>query len=137
MAGDNRGVRRDAARLAVATRLGRAAAGLSQLTGRGSGTTIGGRVLLAVAPNALRTASAGRQVLAITGTNGKTTTRTMATAAVATLGPVATNTGGANLRSGVGWALARDRRPARVVLEVDELALPAVADETDPRIVVL
>jgi len=45
-------------RFAVARGLGSAAAALSRLTGSGGGTTIGGRVMLAVDPFALRRAAA-------------------------------------------------------------------------------
>ena len=71
-------------RFTLARAAGATAAGLSKLTGRGGGTTIGGRVTLMVDPNALQEAAAGRELALVSGTNGKTTTRTLLVAALAT-----------------------------------------------------
>jgi UDP-N-acetylmuramyl tripeptide synthase len=125
------------ARFALARAAGSAAAGLSRLTGRGSGTTIGGRVTLLVDPQAMTAAAAGRELALVSGTNGKTTTRTLLVAALQTLGPVASNGGGANLPSGITAALTADRASRRGVLEVDEPFLPRVAAAVHPRAVVL
>ena len=83
------------------------------LTGRGDGTTIGGRVTLALDPAALSRAADGRAIALVSGTNGKTTTRTLLVAALATRGPVVSNSGGANLPTGLTAALATDRTAAR------------------------
>jgi len=125
------------ARYALAKAAGRAAAGLSRLTGRGGGTTIGGRVTLLVDPGALSRAAAGRELALVTGTNGKTTTRTMLVAALRTRGPVVSNSGGANLPTGLTAALSNDRDSPIGVLEVDEPFLPQVAAAVHPRAVVL
>jgi UDP-N-acetylmuramyl tripeptide synthase len=93
--------------------------------------------MLAVDPAALTTAASGRAFALVSGTNGKTTTRTLLVAALATAGPVVSNTGGANLPSGLTAALATDRRAGRGVLEVDEPYLPAVIDAVRPRVAVL
>jgi UDP-N-acetylmuramyl tripeptide synthase len=125
------------ARYTLARAAGAATAGLSRLTGRGSGTTIGGRVTLLLDPDALTHAAAGREFALVSGTNGKTTTRTLLVAALGTAGPVVSNSGGANLPPGLTAALAADPASPRGVLEVDEPFLPVVARAVHPRVVVL
>jgi UDP-N-acetylmuramyl tripeptide synthase len=125
------------ARFTLARTSGGLAAALSRLTGRGDGTTIGGRVTLAVDPHALSTAAAGRDLALVTGTNGKTTTRALLVAALETRGRVVSNAGGANLPSGLTAALLRDRGARTGVLEVDEPYLPRVVDVVRPRAVTL
>jgi UDP-N-acetylmuramyl tripeptide synthase len=110
---------------------------LSRRTGRGDGTTIGGRVILGIDRDALTHAAAGRELALVSGTNGKTTTRTMLVAALSTRGPVVSNSGGANLPTGLTTALARDRTSPTGVLEVDEPFLPRVAAAVRPRVAVL
>jgi len=124
-------------RNSLARATGGAVARLSRLTGRGSGTTVGGRVTLMLDPSALRTAAAGREIALISGTNGKTTTRTLLVAALRTAGPVASNGGGANLPTGLTAALSTDRTSPRAVLEVDEPYLPQIIGTVEPRAVVL
>jgi UDP-N-acetylmuramyl tripeptide synthase len=124
-------------RNSLARSTGGAVARLSRLTGRGSGTTVGGRVTLMLDPSALRTAAAGREIALVSGTNGKTTTRTLLVAALETTGPVASNGGGANLPTGLTAALTTDRTSPRAVLEVDEPYLPQIISTVEPRAVVL
>ena len=125
------------ARYALGRAAGSTAATLSRLTGRGDGTTIGGRITLAIDPQALHRAAGGRELALVTGTNGKTTTRSFVVAALETLGPVVSNAGGANLPTGLTAALAGDRTSPRGVLEVDEPFLPHVIDAVRPRVVTL
>ena len=125
------------ARSSLARVAGGAVAGLSRLTGRGSGTTIGGRVTLLLDPDALRRAAVGREIALVTGTNGKTTTRTLLVAALETREPVASNSGGANLPMGLTASLTRDRTSRLAVLEVDEPYLPQIVPVVIPRVVVL
>lgn len=125
------------ARFALARAAGATAAGLSRLTGRGGGTTIGGRVTLLVDPDALAQAATGRELALVTGTNGKTTTRTFLVAALRTRGAVVSNAGGANLPTGLTAALTTDRTSKVGVLEVDEPFLPRVAAAVNPRVIVL
>ena len=124
-------------RASFARAAGGAVAGLSRLTGRGSGTTIGGRVTLLLDPEALRRSAVGREIALVTGTNGKTTTRTLLVAALQTKEPVASNSGGANLPMGLTAALSGDRTSRLAVLEVDEPYLPRIVPEVKPRVVVL
>ena len=118
--------------------LGRVAGAVSRRAGRGQGGTLPGRVVLRLRPQALAELAVGRQVVMVSGTNGKSTTTRLLAAALASQGPLVTNLGGANLMSGLVTALLPPA-PAAVlaVLEVDELALPAALESTDAGVVVL
>src|SRR5207249_4450987 len=116
--------------------LGRGVAGLSRGLGRGEGSVIGGRVTLALDPRALERLAAGRRGALVSGTNGKTTTTRLLAAALATAGPVATNTAGANLLSGLVTSLGDTSCPT-AALEVDEGLLPAAVDVLRPDAVAL
>ncbi len=98
---------------------------------------IGGKVALRTHPGLMRDVSAGRALACVSGTNGKTTTTRLLAAALGTLGPVASNTGGANMGPGVLHALVKAPRDAPGALEVDEIWLPRVAREVRPRAVAL
>lgn len=124
------------ARAKVAGALGEVAARASKAAGRGSGVAIAGRVMLAVHPDSVRELAAGRDVVVITGTNGKTTTTRLIRVALETHGPVASNETGANMQNGI--AIALHRNPAKqVVLEVDEQFVPGVVNETRPKVIAL
>lgn len=122
-------------RARAATRAGALAAALSRSAGLGAGSIIGGRVSLVLDPHCLGKLTGGRQVVVVTGTNGKTTTTAMVTAALATAGQVASNSGGSNMSDGLVAALARHREAPRAVLEVDELHLPDVLAAVQPAVV--
>jgi len=125
-------------RARVATTIGGAAGKVSRLTGRGDGSVIGGVVGLKVAPDLLKQLAVGRQIVMVTGTNGKTTTTRLVTAAIGSLGQeVATNAFGANMESGLVSALSGAPDAPYAVLEVDERHLPAMIKATNPRVVVL
>lgn len=114
----------------------------SRLFGGGGGTSLPGMVARRVDPHILETL-VGRcdvPVVAITGSNGKTTTSRFATELLRDVGiPVVQNRTGSNLVQGVtsmvvGSADLRGRLPnGMLVAEVDEGALPGVASELDPR----
>src|SRR4051812_11924163 len=122
-------------RVGVARRLGRLAEVASRATGRGSGSVIGGRVMLAVAPDSARVLVEGRDVVLVTGTNGKTTTTAYVTAALRTRAIVDTNHTGANTPAGLVSTLASGSA-SRVVLECDEAWLPWALSQTAPRTIV-
>jgi len=124
-------------RTRAAAKLGGAVARLSRALGRGSGSVIGGRVLLAVDPAALRALAEGHATALVSGTNGKTTTTRLLRAAMATAGPVVTNQRGANMAPGLAAALSDAAPGAPAVLEVDEAWLPKVADAVRPVAVLL
>jgi lipid II isoglutaminyl synthase (glutamine-hydrolysing) len=127
------------ARLApVAARL---AGTLSRRLGRGGGTTLPGVILVRLDPEAVRRRAArlARGSITISATNGKTTTARLVRSMIDAAGwRVVANTAGSNLMSGVAAALLDAPEDAELaLLEVDEAALPAVADQTQPRAVVL
>jgi UDP-N-acetylmuramyl tripeptide synthase len=124
-------------RAKVATTLSRGAAALSRATGRGDGAVIGGKIGMMVDPNLLANLAAGREIALISGTNGKTTTTRLTAAAMGVLGPVATNSLGANMPTGHASALAKAGATPYAVLEVDEHYLRQVLDATRPRVVAL
>src|ERR1700727_2762760 len=95
-------------RARLATTLGGAAGTMSRLAGRGDGSVIGGVIGLRVEPDLLALLSVGRQIVLVTGTNGKTTTTRLITAALSVLGQeVATNAFGANMEAGMASALGQ------------------------------
>ena len=124
-------------RTRVASGAGRAVASLSRRIGAGEGSVIGGRVLLAMDPSALERLATARTICLVSGTNGKTTTTSMLAAALATRGPVITNSTGANLLSGLVTTLAGGGPEDPAVLEVDEGLLPAAAAALHPSAVLL
>ncbi len=125
-------------RARLATSLSGAAGRVSRLTGRGDGSVIGGVLGLRVEPELLRLLAADRQVVLVTGTNGKTTTTRLITAALGALGQdVASNAFGANMEAGLASALGRAPDAPYAVLETDERYLSAVIEATRPRVVVL
>lgn len=107
------------------------------MTGRGAGSMIGGLVAMTLDPSLLRQLGAGRATVLVTGTNGKSTTTRMTSAALGSLGHVATNSEGANMDAGLIAALAAGRDAPFAALEVDEMHVPHVADAVEPRVVVL
>jgi lipid II isoglutaminyl synthase (glutamine-hydrolysing) len=125
-------------RARLATTIGGAAGRMSRISGRGDGAVIGGVVGLRMAPDLLRLLAAGRQIVLVTGTNGKTTTTRLVAAALGALGQeVATNAFGANMEAGLASALGQAPNAPFGVLEVDERYLPAMIDATAPRVVTL
>jgi UDP-N-acetylmuramyl tripeptide synthase len=117
----------------------RAAAGLSRRTRAGGGTTLPGKLLLRMAPDAIERMS--RRLpegsVAISATNGKTTTAKMLASMLEPERRLCRNTAGANLASGVASALLHCDGADLGVFEVDEAALPGVAHSLRPRVTVL
>lgn len=125
------------ARGRLALGAGSAARWASRVTGRGAGAMIGGLVAIAIDKSVLGQLGKGRRTVVVTGTNGKSTTTRMTAAALATLGPVATNAEGANMDAGLVAALAGARKAELAALEVDEMHVPHVSDAVAPSVVVL
>ncbi|MGX9675092.1 MurT ligase domain-containing protein [Mycobacterium sp. HM-7] len=125
------------ARGRVALGAGAAARWASRVTGRGAGAMIGGLVAMKLDPSILGQLGSGRRSVVVTGTNGKSTTTRMTAAALATLGPVASNSEGANMDAGLIAALAGSRKATLAALEVDEMHVPHVSDAVDPSVIVL
>ncbi len=107
---------------------------LSRLTGKGSGTVVGGKVGMKIAPDLVSSLARGRTIILVSGTNGKTTTTSMVVAGWG--GPVTTNETGANMPAGHAAALAQSTSE-RAALEVDEAWLADTVASTHPRVVVL
>lgn len=116
---------------------GAAARWASRVTGRGAGAMIGGLIAMKLDRGILGQLGSGRRSVVVTGTNGKSTTTRMLATALGTLGPVATNSEGANMDAGLISALAADRTAQLAALEVDEMHVPHVLDAVDAAVVVL
>jgi len=124
-----------AAKLALARSIG----AVSRVTGRGGGTTLPGRVLLRMEPDAISRLGAelGRGAAIVSATNGKTTTAGLIAGVLAADGraPVH-NRAGSNMTWGVATALL-EQSGGEGLFEVDEAWLPRVAAQLDPRLIVL
>ncbi len=123
-------------RTALARYAARAAAVLSRRLRGGSGLVMGGRVLLAMGPDAASALSRGRRITLVSGTNGKTTTTALTALALDDGRPVGTNGDGSNTSVGLAGTLATSEH-ARLVLEVDEGWLPWAIRTAVPDAVVL
>lgn len=126
-------------RLTIASSVGNFAGWVSRFSGRGRGETIRGRVLLTLHPNALQELADRRDIILVSGTNGKTTT-TANLAKILELGTdesVSTSTFGANMSAGIAAVLMQKPAHRLVVLECDELYLPAMYEALAPKIIVL
>ncbi len=123
------------AKVAAARAIGAA----SRASGRGGGTTLPGRVLLRLAPDAIARLGAGLDggATLISATNGKTTTAGMIAALLAAEDrhPVH-NRAGSNMTWGVATALL-EQRGHEGLFEVDEAWLPRVSEQLDPTLIVL
>ncbi len=107
------------------------------LTFGSGGTSLPGRVALALDPEFLARARAYPSRILVTGTNGKTSTVAMIAALLRQAGRrVATNEEGANLRQGLATTLL-DGPGEALVLEVDELTVPRVAAIVAPQVMVV
>jgi UDP-N-acetylmuramyl tripeptide synthase len=116
----------------------RAVGAASRASGRGGGTTLPGRMLLRLAPDAL--ARLGKRLdrtAIVSATNGKTTTAGMIAAALEADGrhPVH-NRAGSNMTWGVATALL-EQHGEEGLFEVDEAWLPRVTAQLDPSLLVL
>ena len=129
---------RQGPRARVALAAGTAAGWASKVTGRGAGTQVSGRVMLAVAPDLLADVARHRRITIISATNGKTTTTRLLADGLRSCGyPVASNHTGANMPAGVAAALGRDPEPEVAVIEVDERWVPKVLDPLHAELLVL
>jgi lipid II isoglutaminyl synthase (glutamine-hydrolysing) len=119
--------------------ISRAIGAASRASGRGGGTTLPGRVLLRMDPEAIARLGAGldRGATIISATNGKTTTAGMIAGILAADGrrPVH-NRAGSNMTWGVATALL-EQRGEEGLFEVDEAWLPRVSEQLNPRLIVL
>jgi UDP-N-acetylmuramyl tripeptide synthase len=123
------------AKLAAARAVGVA----SRASGRGGGTTLPGRLLLRLQPDAIHRLGMrlSRGTTIVSATNGKTTTAGMIAAALEADGrhPVH-NRAGSNMTWGVATALL-EQPGEEGLFEVDEAWLPRVSEQLDPGVMVL
>ena len=119
--------------------LARATGAIIRRSGRGGGTTLPGRLLLRLAPDAISRLGSqleGGSVI-ISATNGKTTTAGMLAAVLRAEGRVPVhNRAGSNMTWGVATALL-EQSGQEGLFEVDEAWLPRIAGELKPRLIVL
>ena len=128
------------ARVTAAGVLARCAGAASRVTRQGGGTTMPGHVFLRLAPGGLSELAAKLTdgIVAVSATNGKTTTSAMLTAIVGADHAVCRNGAGANLVTGIATTLVNRPRGATLgVLEVDEAALTEVTRQLSPSVIVL
>ena len=130
------------ARLLAATTAGRLAQLASRVTGRGSGASIRGQVMMRLDPAALAKLVQGKRVAMVSGTNGKTTTTHFLAAAVrAHLGDdggrLVHNADGANLHHGIASALSTNPTATIAVLETDERVVADLVRLGRPEVLVL
>ncbi len=126
-------------RLGLEIAVARAAGRLSRLAGRGGGTTLPGKILATVDPDAVGTL-ARRLPLGsalLSATNGKTTTAAIVAEILDGRVRLAHNRAGANLVSGVASALLASPDAELGLFEVDEGAFPDVARRVRPHAVCL
>ena len=124
----------------------RAVGGLARRAGRGGGTSLPGRMLLALEPHAIGELSArlSRGSAVISATNGKTTTAAMAASILERSGfSLIHNRAGANMAGGVASTLLSAARRGRAIagelglFELDEFWLDRVTPELRPRAMLL
>ena len=124
---------------AVKRGLARGVGSVSRRSGRGGGTTLPGRVLLRMAPDAIARLSEPLREgsIVVSSTNGKTTTAGMIASVLRAAGrdPVH-NRAGSNMHWGVATALL-EQRGSEGLFELDEAWLPRVAPQLRPRLLVL
>ncbi|HSD25039.1 MAG TPA: MurT ligase domain-containing protein [Solirubrobacterales bacterium] len=117
----------------------RAVGALSRRSGRGGGTTLPGRLLVRMEPDAIERLAAELQrgSIVVSSTNGKTTTAGMISEVLRADGraPVH-NRAGSNMHWGVATALL-EQSGDEGLFELDEAWLPRVAPQLRPRLVVL
>ncbi len=124
----------------------RAVGELARRAGRGGGTSLPGKVLIALEPDAISELAArlARGSVVISATNGKTTTAAMVASVLRRAGvPVVHNRAGANMAGGVASALlAAARSGGRIegelgLFEIDEFWLNRIVPRLKPRGILL
>jgi lipid II isoglutaminyl synthase (glutamine-hydrolysing) len=125
-------------RLALASAVARAAAIALRASGSG-GTSAPGKILLALAPDAIaqRSAALDRGSAVISATNGKTTTSSIVAEIMRGDGATLVhNRAGANMAGGIAATL-NDQRGDFGLFEVDEFWLASLVSQLRPRSVLL
>lgn len=118
-----------------------------RLLGKGA-TTLPGKLALRIDPNIISKEASGKNIITVTGTNGKTTTSHMISDMLTGLGyDVINNISGANLASGIATTLicgkdeikrsGKGSKGLIYVLETDEAAFAKIAGDLDPKVSVV
>ncbi len=124
----------------------RAVGELARRAGRGGGTSLPGKVLIALEPRAIPELAGRlrRGSVLVSATNGKTTTAAMIASIFRQAGvPLVHNQAGANMAGGVASTLLAAARPSGGIdgelglFEVDEFWLDRITPELNPRAVLL
>jgi UDP-N-acetylmuramyl tripeptide synthase len=124
----------------------RAVGALARRAGRGGGTSLPGKVLIRLEPEAISELSARlpRGSVIVSATNGKTTTTAMVASVLERAGvTIVHNRAGANMAGGVASTLlAATRAGGRIdgelgLFEVDEFWLAALTEQLGPRAILL
>jgi len=123
--------------------LGKIMIHLLRITGYG-GTSLSGKLAMAVCPDILRILAAKYRIIMVTGTNGKTTTSRIIEQILAENQiKYVSNKSGANLVSGLTTTLISDVRlngspsSPTALLEVDEAAFRAASKHVHPAVLVV
>jgi lipid II isoglutaminyl synthase (glutamine-hydrolysing) len=119
--------------------LARTVGALSRRSRRGGGTTLPGRLLVRMAPDAIDRLAAGldRGSIVVSSTNGKTTTAGMIAGILGADGRMPVhNRAGSNMHWGVATALL-EQRGHEGLFELDEAWLPRVTPHLRPHLLVL
>lgn len=128
-------------RLPLAYAVGNGAAFASRVTKRGSGASIKGTLMMGIYPGYFRELICDRRLGIISGTNGKTTTTHLLTAAmrasVSNPDDVVTNPEGANLREGMVSALSAHSNAPIAILEADEQIVPDLIRYGHPEVLIM
>ncbi len=134
-------------RLAAGVAAAKAVGTLARTAGRGGGTSLPGKVLTKVEPNAIRQLSSRleRGSVVISATNGKTTSAAMVASILERTGArLVHNRAGANMAGGIAATLAGASRNGGRRLtgdfglfEVDEFWLGQVTEQVEPRAMLL
>ena len=121
-----------------------------RLFGKGA-TTLPGKLALKINPTIIRKLSVDKDIITVTGTNGKTTTTHMIVEMLSNIGfDVVTNISGANLASGIATTLicggdeiikaqggSKQKTKTVYVLETDEAAFAKIAGDLQPKVSVV
>ena len=124
----------------------RAVGGLARRAGRGGGTSLPGKVLMALEPQAISELAARlpQGSLVVSATNGKTTTTAMIASVLERAGiSLVHNRAGANMAGGVASTLLSAARGGDAIsgdlglFEIDEFWLDRITPQLQPRAVLL
>lgn len=118
-----------------------------RLMGKGA-TTLPGKIAIKISPSVIKERAQGKNIITITGTNGKTTTSHMISDMLVDLGyDVINNISGANLASGIATTLICGKDEIKkakgeykgliYVLETDEAAFAKTAESLNPKVSVV